>query len=123
MIRSAVTFLKSQKFTFLVSRTVSHERVVVANLEAPGGLGERITFGADVRLARIAKVNEEGAVFRSHIDGRLLELTPERAVRIQDFLKELTHGISYGIHVPPYGLDRDRVSANSEAVEIGRAHV
>lgn len=37
-------------------------------------------------LARITKVTDEAAVFRSHIDGRLLELTPERAVAIQEAL-------------------------------------
>ena len=31
-------------------------------------------------LADIRKIDDHGAVFRSHIDGRLLELTPERAV-------------------------------------------
>ncbi len=37
-------------------------------------------------LARLTKVSEEGVVFRSHIDGRLLELTPEQAIRIQETL-------------------------------------
>jgi queuine tRNA-ribosyltransferase len=37
-------------------------------------------------LARIRKVTEEGAVFRSHVDGRLLALSPERAVAIQEAL-------------------------------------
>jgi queuine tRNA-ribosyltransferase len=37
-------------------------------------------------LARINRVTEEGAVFRSHIDGRLLALSPERAVEIQEAL-------------------------------------
>ncbi|HEY2838792.1 MAG TPA: tRNA guanosine(34) transglycosylase Tgt [Pirellulales bacterium] len=37
-------------------------------------------------LAQMIKVNETGAVFRSHIDGRLLDLTPERAVEIQEKL-------------------------------------
>jgi queuine tRNA-ribosyltransferase len=37
-------------------------------------------------LAHIAKVNEEEAVFRSHIDGRLLAMSPERAVAIQEAL-------------------------------------
>jgi queuine tRNA-ribosyltransferase len=37
-------------------------------------------------LTGLRKVTDEGAVFRSHIDGRLLELTPERAVRIQENL-------------------------------------
>jgi queuine tRNA-ribosyltransferase len=37
-------------------------------------------------LAEIRKVTDQGAVFRSHIDGRQLELTPERAMRIQENL-------------------------------------
>jgi queuine tRNA-ribosyltransferase len=37
-------------------------------------------------LAASARVSEGGAVFRSHIDGRSLELTPERAVQIQELL-------------------------------------
>jgi queuine tRNA-ribosyltransferase len=37
-------------------------------------------------LAKMTEVSEEGAVFRSHIDGKLLELTPERAVQIQEAL-------------------------------------
>jgi queuine tRNA-ribosyltransferase len=37
-------------------------------------------------LARIARVTDDGALFRSHIDGRLMELSPERAVAIQEAL-------------------------------------
>src|SRR5262245_54446087 len=37
-------------------------------------------------LADLRKLTDEAAVFRSHIDGRLLELTPEKAVRIQENL-------------------------------------
>ena len=37
-------------------------------------------------LAQMTKVREEGALFRSHIDGRLIELTPERAIAIQEDL-------------------------------------
>src|SRR5947208_11809894 len=37
-------------------------------------------------LADLRQLTDEGAVFRSHIDGKLLELTPERAVRIQENL-------------------------------------
>ncbi len=37
-------------------------------------------------LAKMTRVTERGAVFRSHIDGRLLELSPERAVQIQEDL-------------------------------------
>jgi queuine tRNA-ribosyltransferase len=37
-------------------------------------------------LAAIVKITEEGATFRSHLDGNLVELTPERAVAIQEAL-------------------------------------
>src|SRR5687768_8273227 len=37
-------------------------------------------------LAQNTKITEQSAVFRSHIDGRLLELSPERAVQIQEAL-------------------------------------
>ena len=37
-------------------------------------------------LAHMSKVSEEEAVFRSHIDGRLLAISPERAVAIQEAL-------------------------------------
>jgi len=37
-------------------------------------------------LARQVKVTEEGAFFRSHIDGSAIDLTPESAVRIQERL-------------------------------------
>ncbi len=37
-------------------------------------------------LAARSKITEAGATFRSHLDGRLLDLTPERAVAIQQAL-------------------------------------
>lgn len=37
-------------------------------------------------LAKLTKINNDRVVFRSHIDGSLLELTPERAVAIQEQL-------------------------------------
>jgi queuine tRNA-ribosyltransferase len=37
-------------------------------------------------LAQMTKITEEGAAFRSHIDGRLIHLVPERAVEIQEAL-------------------------------------
>jgi queuine tRNA-ribosyltransferase len=37
-------------------------------------------------LAKMTEVTEKGATFRSHIDGRLLELTPERSIEIQQNL-------------------------------------
>ncbi|MFO0904859.1 MAG: tRNA guanosine(34) transglycosylase Tgt [Pirellulales bacterium] len=37
-------------------------------------------------LAEQTKITEQAALFRSHIDGRLLELSPERAIEIQELL-------------------------------------
>src|SRR5947208_90984 len=37
-------------------------------------------------LAANLKIDDRAAVFRSHLDGALLELTPEKAVRIQENL-------------------------------------
>jgi queuine tRNA-ribosyltransferase len=37
-------------------------------------------------LAGLTKVTEKGATFRSHIDGRLIQLTPERSIEIQEAL-------------------------------------
>lgn len=37
-------------------------------------------------LAQLTKITEEGASFRSHIDGSKFELTPERSVAIQEAL-------------------------------------
>lgn len=37
-------------------------------------------------LAKLTRLDDEKVVFRSHIDGSLLELTPERAMRIQEEL-------------------------------------
>ena len=37
-------------------------------------------------LARLMKITDQAVRFRSHIDGRLLELSPERAIAIQEAL-------------------------------------
>ncbi len=37
-------------------------------------------------LAQSRKITDHGAIFRSHIDGSLLELTPEKALQIQENL-------------------------------------
>lgn len=37
-------------------------------------------------LAKLTRLDDDQVVFRSHIDGNLLELSPERAVRIQEQL-------------------------------------
>ncbi|MFZ3338624.1 MAG: tRNA guanosine(34) transglycosylase Tgt [Xanthobacteraceae bacterium] len=37
-------------------------------------------------LSALRKVNEAGVTFRSHIDGAMVELTPERAIEVQNLL-------------------------------------
>jgi queuine tRNA-ribosyltransferase len=37
-------------------------------------------------LTDINKINEDGVTFRSHIDGAMIELTPERSMRVQNEL-------------------------------------
>ncbi|MBC7354281.1 MAG: tRNA guanosine(34) transglycosylase Tgt, partial [Thermogutta sp.] len=37
-------------------------------------------------LAQLTRIEERGAVFRSHLDGSPVELTPERAIEVQEML-------------------------------------
>jgi len=37
-------------------------------------------------LAKCAEVSDEGAIFQSHIDGQVVQLSPERAIEIQESL-------------------------------------
>ena len=37
-------------------------------------------------LAQLRKIDEKGVTFRSHLDGAMVELTPERAIEIQRLL-------------------------------------
>src|SRR5262249_56176890 len=51
------------------------------------------------------KIDDRAAVFRSHIDGALLELTPEKAVAIQE---NLGSDIAMCLdECPPFGTDPD----------------
>lgn len=71
-----------------------HLRPGVELVEAAGGLGRFMGWDGPTltdsggfqvfSLARQVKVTEEGAFFRSHIDGRAVALTPEASVRIQE---------------------------------------
>jgi queuine tRNA-ribosyltransferase len=56
-------------------------------------------------LAPTRKIDDHGAIFRSHIDGTLVELTPERAVAIQE---KLGSDIAMCLdECPPYGTSAD----------------
>ncbi len=66
-------------------------------------------------LAPTRKITDHAAVFRSHIDGALLELTPERAVAIQE---NLGADIAMCLdECPPFGASPD-VSARGGAPHL-----
>jgi queuine tRNA-ribosyltransferase len=58
-------------------------------------------------LALSRKIDDHAAVFQSHIDGARLELTPERAVKIQE---NLGSDIAMCLdECPPFGTSPDRI--------------
>ena len=63
-------------------------------------------------LARLTKLTDQQVVFRSHIDGSLFELSPERAVQIQEQLG--ADCIMCLDECPPHDVPRERLR---EAVE------
>jgi queuine tRNA-ribosyltransferase len=75
-------------------------------------------------LASSRRINDESAVFRSHIDGALLELSPERAVEIQE---NLDSDIAMCLdECPPFGTPgeyvREAVRRTVLWAERSRAH-
>ena len=58
-------------------------------------------------LARLAELDDQKVVFRSHIDGSLFELSPEKAVRIQEQLG--ADCIMCLDECPPSTADEDRL--------------
>jgi queuine tRNA-ribosyltransferase len=58
-------------------------------------------------LAKLTRLDDDKVVFRSHIDGSLLELSPERAVQIQEQLG--ADCIMCLDECPPHGVDRERL--------------
>ncbi|RDD60681.1 tRNA guanosine(34) transglycosylase Tgt [Ferruginivarius sediminum] len=59
-------------------------------------------------LAQLRKLDEDGVTFKSHIDGSLHKLTPERAVEIQDLLDaDITMQLD---ECPQAGLAKDKVA-------------
>jgi queuine tRNA-ribosyltransferase len=61
-------------------------------------------------LGELRKLNEDGVVFKSHIDGSLLELTPERATQIQEALG--ADCIMCLDECPPHGTPEERLTAS-----------
>lgn len=59
-------------------------------------------------LAHMQKTDDRGVLFRSHVDGDVFELTPERAVEIQELL-----GADIAMcldECPPYETEADRLA-------------
>ena len=58
-------------------------------------------------LATLVRITDQGATFRSHIDGAILELSPERAVEIQE---NLGSDIAMVLdECPPAGASREQL--------------
>ncbi len=60
-------------------------------------------------LAKLTRVDDEQAVFRSHIDGSPFELSPERAVRIQESLG--ADCIMCLDECPPHGVSPEQLQS------------
>lgn len=70
-------------------------------------------------LAQMTKISEEQAVFRSHIDGSPLELSPERAVKIQELLgSDIAMVLDHVVGLPAtYGLVEEAMERSSRWAE------
>jgi queuine tRNA-ribosyltransferase len=95
-----------------------HLRPGEATVEAGGGLarfmgwdGPTLTDSGGFQvfsLARQVKVTEEGAFFRSHLDGAAVDLTPEAAIRIQERIgADIAMQLDHVVALPN---DRDTVA-------------
>lgn len=63
-------------------------------------------------LGHMRRIDEEGVVFQSHLDGRLIKLTPERSIAVQEALgADLIMAFD---ECPPYPCSREAVQAATE---------
>jgi queuine tRNA-ribosyltransferase len=63
-------------------------------------------------LSQLRKITEEGVIFRSPRDGRIINLTPERSIAIQNALG--ADVIMAFDECPPYPAERSEVEAATE---------
>ncbi|MFH0910957.1 MAG: tRNA guanosine(34) transglycosylase Tgt [Planctomycetota bacterium] len=93
-----------------------------AVVQASGGISSFMGWGGPVltdsggfqvfSLAHLRRVTAEGVLFRSHIDGREIFLTPERAVEIQEALGgDIIMALD---ECPPGGAGRAQVAESLE---------
>jgi len=65
-------------------------------------------------LAELRKVDENGVIFRSHLDGAVVELTPERAIEIQRLLDaDIAMQLDECLELPAQGAEIARATALS----------
>lgn len=91
-------------------------------VEAAGGLHEFMGWQQPIltdsggfqvfSLSELRKITDEGVTFRSPRDGRIIDLTPERAIAIQNALG--ADVIMAFDECPPYPADRDAVATATE---------
>jgi len=67
-------------------------------------------------LADLRSIDDEGVEFRTHVDGQLLHLTPEKVLDIQ---AELGTDIAMALdHCPPPGVGRDEAAVALERTQL-----
>lgn len=66
-------------------------------------------------LGHMRKITEAGVVFKSHLDGSLVDLTPERSIQVQEALG--ADIIMAFDECPPYPAERDYILRSLERTE------
>jgi queuine tRNA-ribosyltransferase len=60
-------------------------------------------------LSQLRKIDESGVTFRSHIDGAMVELTPERAIEVQNMLgADIAMQLDECLKLPASSADMER---------------
>lgn len=66
-------------------------------------------------LGHMRKITEQGVTFKSHLDGSLVDLTPERSIQVQQALG--ADVIMAFDECPPYPAERDYIQRSLERTE------
>lgn len=94
------------------------EQLVAAHGGLPGFTAYPGPFLTDsggfqvMSLGHIRKITEEGVTFKSHLDGRVVSLTPERSIAVQEALG--ADVIMAFDECPPYPAERDYIRRSLE---------
>src|SRR6476660_1731711 len=112
-VRAAVAKLLLANTYHLMLRPSSERVAALGGLHAfmrwPGPILTDSGGFQVMSLAPLRKIAEEGVTFRSHIDGAMLELTPERAVEVQILLgSDIAMQLDECIRLPAERSDIER---------------